>query len=96
MSDKEGKLFELRSEDIPLGAFAVILLPQEIKAGDDVRISECEIIFEGAGNLAGDLIGQGIATQRIDSGDMIGLVLNPDEPWSLTEKGLPDHVDDGF
>lgn len=93
---KEGKLFELRSADVPLGAFVIVLLPPEVQGGDEIKISDCELIFEGAGNLAGDLIGQGIATKRVDDGDQIGLVLNPDEEWTIAGGSLPDHVDDGF
>jgi hypothetical protein len=89
----EGKLFEIRSKDVPLGAFVVVLLPEDVEPGSEVSLKDCAIAFEGTGNLAGDLIGQGVVINLVDKGGMVGVVLNPDEPATITGEDLPDHVE---
>lgn len=82
---KYGRTFEVRSKDVPMGAFAVSALPFGTEIGDEINPSLLAIIFEGDGSLAGDLMGPEIAKRLRKRGYNVGIIFNDSEDADMAE-----------
>jgi len=80
-----GRAFDVRSKDVPLGAFLVSALPFGTEIGDEINPSLLAIIFEGDGSLAGDLLGPEIAKRLRKRGYNVGIIFNSDECSDMNE-----------
>lgn len=80
-----GRTFEVRSKDIPMGAFLVSALPFGTEIGDEIEPSLLAIVFEGDGSLAGDLMGPEIAKRLRRRGYNVGIIFNSDDPTDMAE-----------
>lgn len=78
----DGRLFELRTPSIPLGAFIIAVLPPDTIPDKDLNLNTVKVVFYGD-NMAADLIGPQIAATLYNEGESVGIVLNPDEDVAL-------------
>ncbi len=72
----EGRLYEIRSADVPMGAYWIVILPPETTSADQVKKEDLIPKFFGE-TPAEDLFAPQIVRDLTDRGNVVGILLNP-------------------
>lgn len=85
MKETPGRAFEIRSKDVPVGAFLITVLPFGTEVKDEIQPDDLVVLFTGDGSRANDLFGPEIAKSLQREGYNVGIAFNPDEDADMSE-----------
>lgn len=77
-----GRFFEIRSADVPVGAYWIVILPETTKTADQVKKEDFMPIFFGE-TMAEDLFAPQIVKDITRRGGVVGILMNEDEPMTF-------------
>ena len=78
--------YTIANPDLRRGEFYILTIKDNHEVGEPLGEQDVEVLFNGEGSRAGDLMGVGIMKHHIEAGYDIGIMMHPDDICEPDEK----------